>query len=225
MKAWIKVLIGIGMFVALATFVFIWTRSGCNQEEAVREQQVIRHAPNIVEIIPELRTDLKTKELQNQELYKELTEAHQKVDWYAEYTVELEKRLAEGEAGVTVNEQGYTVNWSELWSDGQTWTDGQKATYSIAYHIPPIDLQVYKTDKGVWLGSTTSGLVIGEVKVVEQVKKSSFWSKFAAEISAGTGNYHGKYTWLVGGQVSYSRIGVGGEVGDGWKSILISYHF
>lgn len=193
----------------------------------LQEMEVIRHAPNLVEVIPEIRTKLETEKLKNQELYGMLSDAHQELEWYAEYTAELEERVAEGEAKVVVDESGYTVSWSEEWSDGQTWTDpaGGGATYRIDYHIPPIDLQVYKTDEGVWLGTTSSGVVIGEVEVVEKAERESFWDKFGAEVNGGVGSRDGDYTWLVGGEISYSGIGIGGQIGNDWQAVLISYEF
>jgi len=215
-------------FAVIAVILAIWQVwqwwSG-RGDVVLQKMKVIRHAPNLVEVIPEMRTKLEVEKLKNKEAYEQLTAAHQEIEWYAQYTAELEGRIAEGEAQVVVDEKGYTVSWSEEWSDGETWTNGVDAKYAIDYHIRIVDLQVYKTDEGVWLGTTSSGVIIGEVEVVEKAKRESFWDKLGAEINGGIGNHDGSYTWLVGGEVSYSGIGIGGQVGKDWQAVLISYEF
>jgi len=73
-------------------------------DQVLQEMKVIRHAPNLVEVIPEIRTKLEVEKLKNKEAYEQLTAAHQEIEWYAQYTAELEERIVEGEAQVVVDE-------------------------------------------------------------------------------------------------------------------------
>jgi hypothetical protein len=111
------------------------------------------------------------------------------------------------------------VVWSEEWSDGETWTDGTDARYRIDYHLPPIDLQVYGSDGSTWVGTTTPGVTIGAVQVVQKAKP--FWSKLGVGIYAGAGSYNNKLAPLVGLGLSYSGWGVELQVGEGFRGVMV----
>jgi len=220
--------IAIAVVVIILLLYAVWQVSawwqGRKQSSRLKTGEVRRHSPQLVEVSPTVVDKIDYQALVNREAAEEITDLHQEIEWYAEYSAELERRLVEGEGEVSVDDGGYTVTWSEEWSDGQTWTDpaGGGATYRIDYHLPPIDLQVYKTDEGVWLGTSSIGVTIGEVEVVEpRHKAGGFWSKLGFGLYAGAGSHSGKLSPIVGLGLSYSGWGVQFQAGEDYRGVLV----
>ncbi len=221
--------IAIAVVVIILLLYAVWQVSawwqGRKQSSRLKMGEVRRHSPQLVEVSPTVVDKIDYQALVNREAAEEIADLHQEIEWYAEYSAELERRLVEGEGQVTppmAGDEGYTVNWSEEWSDGETWTDGASATYSIDYHLPPIDLQVYKTDEGVWLGTSSIGVTIGEVEVVEPRQKAGgFWSKLGFGLYAGAGSHSGKLNPIVGLGLSYSGWGVQFQAGEDYRGVLV----
>jgi|GEM_PF-2996469 len=222
--------IAIAVVVILLLLYAVWQVSawwqGRKQSSRLKMGEVRRHSPQLVEVSPTVVDKIDYQALVNREAAEEIADLHQEIEWYAQYSAELERRLAEGEAQVTPpgrGDEGYTVTWSEEWSDGQTWTDPATggATYRIDYHLPPIDLQVYKTDEGVWLGTSSIGVTIGEVEVVEPRHKAGFWSKLGFGLYAGAGSHSGKLSPIVGLGLSYSGWGVQFQAGEDYRGVLV----
>jgi len=221
LSRYIRVLVVLVILAALVGSVYLLSNwwEGRKKTNILEEGELRRHSAQLVEVSPQKVSDIGKKDLVNQQAVEKIDELRQEIVWYAEYTAELEQRLVEGEAQVQTQNNGYKVVWSEEWSDGETWTDGTDARYRIDYHLPPIDLQVYGSDGSTWVGTTTSGVAIGEVQVVEKAKP--WWSKLGVGIYAGAGSYNNKLAPLVGLGLSYSGWGVELQVGEGFRGVTV----
>jgi hypothetical protein len=218
---YIRVLVALGILAVLVGSVYMFYSwwEGRNKSKVLEEGGERRYSPQLVEVFPQKVDKIDQQDLVNQEAAEKIDELRQEINWYAQYTAELEQRVAEGAAQVQAQDNGYKVAWSESWSDGETWTDGTDASYHINYHLPPIDLQVYRSDGSTWVGTTTSGVAIGKVQVVEKAKP--WWKKLGVGVYAGAASYNSKLKPLVGLGLSYSGWGVELELGGGFRGVMV----
>ena len=97
--------IAIAVVVILLLLYAVWQVSawwqGRKQSSRLKTGEVRRHSPQLVEVSPTVVDKIDYQALVNREAAEEIADLHQEIEWYAEYSAELERRLAEGEGQVT----------------------------------------------------------------------------------------------------------------------------
>ena len=204
----VAVVIGlVGVGIAIGYMIVGYFSCGKTPELATAGQRYSETAVSADQYI----TEIKDKQLANKELLKIIKKNNETIMELQDLVITLERETSgQGETSVNPHTSEYTVNWSELWSDGQTITDGVKSSYSIAYHIPPIDLQIYQTDKNWYAGTTTEGVKIGKLTVTQE--KPSWWSDTHFQVSVNAASYENKIKPFVG-------------IGGGYKNFMIVFGF
>ncbi|RLC38144.1 MAG: hypothetical protein DRH51_08645 [Candidatus Coatesbacteria bacterium] len=164
---------------------------GCSrQPKVVSPGKVIQRAPGWVEVKPRKMTYIDEEKLPLDEASEEIQRLRRQVEWYAEYTAKLKTQIAEGEAkfkregaDITLTFEGED-DWGSY--DGSAGIRAGEGWHRIDLSFNPIPLRLYKLRDGtVHIISPAEWITIGDVEVIEEVERVSWYEKVRFGIGGG----------------------------------------
>lgn len=208
----LRMLIIVIMIIALVYAVQDFIRSCTKEPETIKEGKIIQRTPYWTEIKPKMVSDIDENKLPSDMASEEIKRLRKQVEWYANYTVQLEEQIMEGSAEIEKEGEDITLSFHGTGDWGLYYGEAGVREgigwHSMMLQFSPIPLRVYKLRNGtVHITTPADWVEIGNVEVVEEIEHKPWYKEVYLEIGGGVrwGNNISPAIMVGGG---YSRYGV-----------------